>query len=262
MAVYEQGVGAGGRSRVGATRWGGLEIECDAMSPSRSLDVLSRIVIAGMSVVVGVVAIVILVQALLSAALSAESLTYGQLKTYLDVHPPVMLACAVVLLLGAFATGVAFLAWLYRTRHNLDRLPGVRPRWPRRWVFLAWLLPGANLVLPAAVAADVARTSAGHRAARLAWAWWAALIGSLVVTGWMAARAPSERSIGYLYSSPSDRVSSGVRAEAVDFFGVGNWVADLPIAGLLLAAAVFGARLVRAVTAAQRARLQGIGETL
>jgi hypothetical protein len=71
-----------------------------------------------------------------------------------------------------------FIFWLYRARSNLDVLRGAMPQWRAEWIALCWIIPFANLVLPGAVVADVARNSvddyehAVDRVSRLAWAWW------------------------------------------------------------------------------------------
>jgi hypothetical protein len=71
-----------------------------------------------------------------------------------------------------------FIVWLYRARSNLDLFRSARPQWRPEWIALCWIVPFANLVLPGAVIADVARNSvedyenAVDRVSRLAWTWW------------------------------------------------------------------------------------------
>jgi len=71
-----------------------------------------------------------------------------------------------------------FIVWLYRARSNLDLFRTAAPQWRSEWIALCWIIPFANLVLPGAVVADVARNSvedyenAVDRISRLAWAWW------------------------------------------------------------------------------------------
>jgi hypothetical protein len=82
---------------------------------------------------------------------------------------------------GAFvATGVAFITWLYLARKNLDtwRIRGLR--WGPGWAIRAWILPLANLVLPAVVMTTVVRgsrtppdeTEAPPGRSALVWSWW------------------------------------------------------------------------------------------
>jgi hypothetical protein len=71
-----------------------------------------------------------------------------------------------------------FVIWLYRARLNLDLFRSATPQWRSEWTALCWIIPFANLVMPGAVIADVARNSvedyenAVDRVSRLAWAWW------------------------------------------------------------------------------------------
>jgi hypothetical protein len=71
-----------------------------------------------------------------------------------------------------------FIVWLYRARSNIDRFRGAAPQWRPEWIALCWIIPFANLVLPGAVVADMARNSvedyenAVDRVSHLAWAWW------------------------------------------------------------------------------------------
>jgi hypothetical protein len=71
-----------------------------------------------------------------------------------------------------------FIVWLFRARSNLDLFRGALPQWRPEWIALCWIIPFANLVMPGAVVADVARNSvedyenAVDRVSRLAWAWW------------------------------------------------------------------------------------------
>jgi hypothetical protein len=98
-----------------------------------------------------------------------------------------------LLLYGAFvATAIAFITWLYIARKNLDRWRIRALRWGPGWAIGAWILPLANLVLPAVVVNTVVRGSrtpsdevrAPRHGSVLIWLWWltylAAGVGSLV----------------------------------------------------------------------------------
>jgi hypothetical protein len=94
-------------------------------------------------------------------------------------------APTVVILLLFFTAAAGLLSrailivWLYQARSNVDVFPDAEPEWRRWWVFAAWFIPIANIVLPYIVMADVARNSAdevaGRETAGLAsrvWLWW------------------------------------------------------------------------------------------
>jgi hypothetical protein len=54
-----------------------------------------------------------------------------------------------------FGTGVVFITWLYRARINAE-IAGTRPQRRRRgWVIWSWFTPGANLMIPYQIAADL-----------------------------------------------------------------------------------------------------------
>jgi Domain of unknown function (DUF4328) len=83
-------------------------------------------------------------------------------------------------LAALLATGAAFISWLYVARKNLDawRIRGLR--WGPGWAISAWIVPLANLVMPAAVMNTVLRgsrtppdeTEAPQGHSPLVWSWW------------------------------------------------------------------------------------------
>jgi hypothetical protein len=90
-----------------------------------------------------------------------------------------------------FGTGVAFVAWHYRARGNLDGLGITGFRRGRGWVIGAWLLPIVSLVMPYGMVAEVSRAShpafprqrparQGERAEPLLACWWAAWVAMSV----------------------------------------------------------------------------------
>jgi len=84
---------------------------------------------------------------------------------------------------GVVAT--LFLPWLYHARVNVRALGARRLRYPREWAYLAFLVPGLNLIRPLQVLSEVWRASApdtehplawqGRPTPGLAWAWWGLL---------------------------------------------------------------------------------------
>lgn len=83
-------------------------------------------------------------------------------------------------LAALLATGIAFITWLYLARKNLDawRIRGLR--WGPGWAISAWIVPLANLVMPAAIMNTVVRgsrtppdeTEAPRGHSPLVWSWW------------------------------------------------------------------------------------------
>jgi hypothetical protein len=131
---------------------------------------------------------------------------------------------------------VAFLGWLWRVRDNAGVLSGRPPRYSWIWVYAGWVVPVANLWVPRGVIADVHRSGApGERLPR-ALNWWWGL--------WLAGMLGG---VGLMYSDSTDDVIARAYTDV-------TWLlaADAAVVG----AAVAGILLVRAVTAAQEARIE------
>jgi hypothetical protein len=126
---------------------------------------------------------------------------------------------------------VAFLMWLGRVRDNARVLSGRAPRYSGIWVLLGWVIPIGNLWIPRGIVAEVFRDSAPER--RLPWivnVWWGFWLVGLV------------SGVGLMSSDSADELI----ARAYDD------VWPLVLSDLaLVAAAVAGAVVVRAVTRAQ-----------
>jgi len=78
--------------------------------------------------------------------------------------------------------GVIYLAWLGRARRNLLAFKGEERQYSPGWTIGAWLIPLANLIMPALVTADIVRGSTTDPAAQrklitLVWVWWACYLG-------------------------------------------------------------------------------------
>ncbi|WP_170208773.1 DUF4328 domain-containing protein [Micromonospora pisi] len=57
------------------------------------------------------------------------------------------------------AAGVLVIVWCFRARANLDAFPGAVPALRKGWAVAGWLVPVANLIVPARVMAGIARDS-------------------------------------------------------------------------------------------------------
>lgn len=134
---------------------------------------------------------------------------------------------------------IVFLAWLWSVRDNARALSGKSPRYAWPWMYAGWVLPVANLWVPRGIVADIHHASAP--ATRLPqvvnWWWGLWLVGTLTGTGLM-------------HAGTTDSV-------------IARAYTDVPLLLLVdaavVGAAVAGAFMVRAVTAAQ---LAGITEPL
>ncbi|MEF3115054.1 DUF4328 domain-containing protein [Streptomyces chrestomyceticus] len=139
--------------------------------------------------------------------------------------------------LGSAATvlcAITFLIWLSRVRDNARALSGQSPRYAGPWLYAGWIVPVANLWVPRGVVADIHRASApGERLPHVVNWWWGLwLVGMLSGTGLM-------------YAVPTDDVIERAYQKVYPLLA-----ADVAV----VAAAVAGVFVVRAVTAAQRRR--------
>ena len=88
--------------------------------------------------------------------------------------------------LGCAAAGVVVIMWLWRARAYAAAVATAPQRWSNGWVIAGWLVPVANLWVPAAVVSDVARASAGEadpqadRLRAIVPFWWASWLGAWV----------------------------------------------------------------------------------
>ncbi|GGR62548.1 hypothetical protein GCM10010169_01260 [Micromonospora fulviviridis] len=88
---------------------------------------------------------------------------------------------ALLYLVALLVAGVLVIIWTWRVRKNLDAFPGALPSLGPAWAIAGWLVPLANLVVPARVLANVARDSLWRRRTPpLVALWWAAWLLFLV----------------------------------------------------------------------------------
>ncbi|WP_051745077.1 DUF4328 domain-containing protein [Streptomyces yerevanensis] len=143
----------------------------------------------------------------------------------------------IVSAVGDIATGLCalvFLLWLVRARDNARALSGERPRYSWPWIYLGWIVPVANLWVPRGIVADVHRASAPGEPLPRALNWW----WGLWLTGMLSGA-------GLMYADSTDEVIARAYTDI--------WQLLLSDA-VVVAAAVAGVLVVRAVTVAQTGR--------
>ncbi|MGW2643276.1 DUF4328 domain-containing protein [Streptomyces sp. NPDC001348] len=147
----------------------------------------------------------------------------------------------VVSALGDGATlicALAFLSWLWRVRDDARALSPEPPRYSGIWVYLGWVVPIMNLWVPRGIVADAyGKSVPGRPLPRSLNVWWGLwLVGML-------------SGAGLLYKDSTDEVIERAYSEVWPLL-----TADAAIVG----AAIAGAFVVRAVSAAQRARVAAL----
>lgn len=150
----------------------------------------------------------------------------------------------VVSALGDIATGLCalvFLAWLVRARDNARALSGERPRYSWPWVYLGWIVPVVNLWVPRGIVADVYRTSAPDKPLPRALNWWWGL--------WLAGMLSG---VGLMYAESTDEVIARAYTDIWQLLLSDTVVVAAAVAGVLVVRAVTAAQTVRAYGAARR----------
>ena len=197
--------------------------------------------------------------------LRSPDFTYADVDGAFSAVGTATLVTVTLFSFGAVTWAVVFVAWLYRARRNLDRIEGARPRWGPGWTVVSWFIPIANLILPGAVIADVARESVpldqrhGSRPAWMMAAWRLSLAGLLAVTTPWPFASAEPHVISMIYSSESDPISESLRAElAAQVGAVAPPPAEIVLLVLCAAVAIPGIMVVRRVTALQAAALDDV----
>ncbi|WP_225854596.1 DUF4328 domain-containing protein [Micromonospora sp. ALFpr18c] len=70
---------------------------------------------------------------------------------------------AIPMAVAYVTAGVLVIIWTWRARKNTDAFPGALPTLGAGWAIAGWLVPFANLAVPARVVANVARDSLWRR---------------------------------------------------------------------------------------------------
>ncbi|WP_327706896.1 DUF4328 domain-containing protein [Streptomyces decoyicus] len=140
--------------------------------------------------------------------------------------------------LGDVATllcAFAFLAWLWRVRDNARTLSGQHPRYAWPWLYAGWVVPIANLWIPRGIVADIHRASAPGERLPYAVNWW----WGLWLVGFLGGAS--------LYAGTTDAVIARAYTNAPPL---------LVIDAAVVAAAVAGVFVVRALTSVQQKHLR------
>ncbi|MEU2612763.1 DUF4328 domain-containing protein [Micromonospora sp. NPDC007271] len=86
--------------------------------------------------------------------------------------------------LAYLTAAVLLIVWTWRARKNTDAFPGALPSLSPAWAIAGWLVPFANLVVPARVMANIARDSLWRRRPPpLVALWWIAWLGFSIGDG-------------------------------------------------------------------------------
>ncbi|WCN82379.1 DUF4328 domain-containing protein [Micromonospora sp. LH3U1] len=169
-----------------------------------------------------------------------------------------LLAVAVVIeallalpMVAAYLTAaVLVIIWTWRTRKNIEAFPGALTTLGAGWAIAGWLVPFANLVVPARVVANVARDSLHRRfTPDLVYVWWAAwLVFSL-----------GERLVSRLDSRAYDRLpeipftDAGYQAY-IDYYRDSLLRNTVPAVACVIAGVALIV-LIQRISAAQEARI-------
>ncbi|MGW4443585.1 DUF4328 domain-containing protein [Streptomyces sp. NPDC004376] len=133
---------------------------------------------------------------------------------------------------------VFFISWMWRVRDNSVALSRERPKYAGFWVYLGWVLPVANLWIPRGVIADAYRKSVpGRKLPAVVTAWWVLWVFGMAC------------GTGLIYRDSADKL--------IERAYTGVWPLLFSEAAMV-AAAVTGFLMVRAVTAAQTERVASL----
>ncbi|MEV4660591.1 DUF4328 domain-containing protein [Micromonospora echinofusca] len=152
--------------------------------------------------------------------------------------------------LAVLTAAVLVIIWTWRVRTNLEAFPGALPTLSPAWAIAGWLVPFANIVVPARVVANVARDSLWRRTTpALVGLWWTAW---LVFSG-------GGRIVAYLEEQRYSRLTQWPRSETefgtyVRFYQEALGPRLVPLVACLVAGASFVV-LIRRISHAQEERI-------
>ncbi|MEU8311010.1 DUF4328 domain-containing protein [Micromonospora sp. NPDC049033] len=153
-------------------------------------------------------------------------------------------------LLALLTAGTLVVIWTWRARKNLDAFPGTAPNLSPAWAIAGWLVPLANLVVPARVLADLLRNSVWRgRQSWLVGVWWASWLVFLIGDRFVA-RAQQQR-YDRLTELPRNDAEFGMY---VRFYEEALVPRLVPAAACLVAGIAFVV-LIRRISSAQQDRL-------
>ncbi len=138
------------------------------------------------------------------------------------------------------AAAVIFLVWLFRARNNAEFTSALQHRRSKVWLVLGWVVPVVSLWFPKQIVDDIWRSSDPHTPASatdldsirkpgLVYGWWAAFLGSTLLTYWLYGFF----GLGSVFW-PSIETLEEIRTAAI----IDSLVAPIELAAALLAALV------------------------
>ncbi|MFG3697271.1 DUF4328 domain-containing protein [Micromonospora sp. NPDC047620] len=155
-----------------------------------------------------------------------------------------------VYLLAILTAGVLVIIWTWRVRTNLEAFPGALPTLSPAWAIAGWLVPFANVVVPARVVANVARDSLWRRNTPvLVGVWWTTWLVFIVGDRILGLR--DEQRYGRLTEWPRSETEF---ATYVRYYQEALGPRVIPTVACLVAGASFIV-LIRRITAAQQDRI-------
>ncbi|MEU1241504.1 DUF4328 domain-containing protein [Micromonospora parva] len=174
-----------------------------------------------------------------------------------DNDPELLVAVLIMQVVSSLPMVVAYLTaavlviiWMWRARKNTDAFPGALPTLGAGWAIAGWLVPFANLVVPARVMAAVARDSLWRRfTPTLVAVWWSSwLVFSL------GERLVSRLDDGAYNKLPETPTTDGGYQQYVDYYRDSLLRNIVPSVACVVAAVTLYL-LIQRISAAQEARI-------
>jgi len=176
-----------------------------------------------------------------------ERLAAGQPVTFTELNTADDRASLVadLSLMAFIGTAIAFIIWFHRAYTNIERLGAGDLRASRGWSIGAWFVPILNLVRPKQLMDDIWRASDPALPANVAGGWRERPVPGLLHAWWALFL------IGNAVSNVAARMITGAETAAARQ-SASTWM--LLSDAVLLAGAVLGILVVRAVTSRQESR--------
>ncbi len=153
-------------------------------------------------------------------------------------------------LVALLVAAILVIVWTWRARKNIEAFPGAQPALGPGWAIAGWLVPIANLVVPARVVASVARNSMWRRSTPvLVGVWWAAWL--VFIVGDRIVSRSEEQRYAQLTEWPRNDVEFGTY---VRFYQDALGPRLIPVVAVLVAGLSFVV-LIRRISAAQQDRI-------
>ncbi|MEV4479252.1 DUF4328 domain-containing protein [Micromonospora coxensis] len=156
---------------------------------------------------------------------------------------------SLVFFLVQIAAGVLVIIWTWRARKNTDAFPGALPSLGVGWSIAGWLVPFANLVVPARVVANIARDTLWRPTRGLVALWWSAWLLFSIGDAWIGLDDQWE------YATLAENPTTAAEFTGyVDYYRGAQLRYLVPAVACVVAAVAFVV-LLRRISAAQQDRL-------